>query len=58
MLTIPVVLFGVFRYLYLMYVRAEGDRPDEVLWRDPQILGTVVVYAVLVIVLLYALPLH
>ena len=58
MLTIPVVLFGVFRYLYLMYVRAEGDRPDEVLWRDPQILGTVAVYAVLVIVLLYALPLH
>ena len=56
MLTIPVVLFGTFRYLYLMYVRAEGDRPDEVLWRDPQILGAVIVLALLVLALLYALP--
>jgi len=56
MLTIPVALFGTFRYLYLMYVRAEGDRPDEVLWRDPQILGAVVVGALLVLLLLYVLP--
>lgn len=56
MLTIPVVLFGTFRYLYLMYVRTEGDRPDEVLWRDPQILSTVIVYALLVVALLYFLP--
>lgn len=58
MLTIPVVLFGTFRYLYLMYARAEGDQPDEVLWRDRQILGTVVVYSVVVITLLYAIPGH
>jgi 4-hydroxybenzoate polyprenyltransferase len=58
MLTIPVVLFGTFRYLYLMYARSEGDQPDEVLWRDRQILGTVIVYAVLVITLLYAIPGH
>lgn len=58
MLTIPVVLFGTFRYLYLMYVRAEGDRPDEMLWRDPQILGAVVVYISLVLALLYAVPAH
>jgi 4-hydroxybenzoate polyprenyltransferase len=56
MLTIPVVLFGTFRYLYLMYLRAEGDRPDELLWRDPQILGTVVIYALLALFLLYVLP--
>jgi 4-hydroxybenzoate polyprenyltransferase len=56
MLTIPVALFGTFRYLYLMYVRAEGDRPDEVLWRDPQILGAVLVGALLVLLLLYVLP--
>jgi 4-hydroxybenzoate polyprenyltransferase len=56
MLTIPVVLFGTFRYLYLMYARADGDRPDEVLWRDPQILGTVIVYVLIVISLLYVIP--
>jgi 4-hydroxybenzoate polyprenyltransferase len=58
MLTIPVVLFGTFRYLYLMYTRAEGDQPDEVLWRDPQILGTVIVYVLLVVTLLYVIPGH
>lgn len=58
LLTIPVVLFGTFRYLYLMYVRDDGDRPDEMLWRDPQILGTAVIYVLLVSILLYALPGH
>lgn len=58
MLTIPVVLFGTFRYLYLMYVRSEGDRPDEVLWRDPQILGTVVAYVAIAVFLLYGVPAH
>lgn len=58
MLTIPIVLFGTFRYLYLMYVRAEGDRPDEVLWRDPQILGTVIAYVAIVVFLLYGVPAH
>jgi 4-hydroxybenzoate polyprenyltransferase len=58
MLTIPVILFGTFRYLYLMYARAEGDQPDEVLWRDRQILGAVIVYAVFVVTLLYAIPGH
>jgi 4-hydroxybenzoate polyprenyltransferase len=57
-LTIPVVVFGTFRYLYLMYVWAAGERPDELLWRDPQILGTAVVYVLLVVALLYAIPMH
>ncbi|HEU5344394.1 MAG TPA: UbiA prenyltransferase family protein, partial [Ktedonobacterales bacterium] len=26
--TVPIVLFGVCRYLYLIYVRREGERPD------------------------------
>jgi 4-hydroxybenzoate polyprenyltransferase len=56
MLTIPLVLFGIFRYLYLVYARQEGERPDELLWRDPQILGTVVAYAALVFALLYGVP--
>jgi hypothetical protein len=41
-----------------MYARAEGDQPDEVLWRDPQILGTVIVYVLLVVTLLYVIPGH
>ena len=34
MLTIPFVLYGLFRYLYLVYARGEGGSPEEVLLRD------------------------
>jgi 4-hydroxybenzoate polyprenyltransferase len=57
MITIPFVIFGVFRYLYLLYVKGEGERPDELLWRDRQILGSVVLCVVAVMVLLYGIPL-
>lgn len=57
MLTIPIVLFGMFRYLYLVYVRGEGDRPNELLWRDPQILGSVTLCLAVFLVVLYGLPL-
>lgn len=57
MLTIPFVLFGVFRYLYLVYVKAEGQRPDELLWRDRQILGVVALCALVIVAVLYGLPL-
>jgi 4-hydroxybenzoate polyprenyltransferase len=56
MLTIPFVIFGVFRYLYLIYARGEGERPDEVLWRDRQVLGAVLACVVVVVVVLYGLP--
>src|SRR3990172_7128242 len=34
MLTIPFVLYGVFRYLYLIHVKNEGGAPDELLFKD------------------------
>ncbi len=57
MLTIPFVIFGTFRYLYLVYVRQEGERPDELLWRDKQILAAVVLCLAVVLGVLYVLPL-
>ena len=56
MVTIPFVVFGVFRYLYLLYVRGDGERPDELLWRDRQILGSVMACAVVAMVLIYIVP--
>jgi len=41
MLTIPFVLYGIFRYLYLVNVRKEGGSPEEVLLRDIPIMLTV-----------------
>ena len=57
MLTIPFVLFGMARYLYLLYVRGEGERPDELLYKDRQILGAVVLCVVVILAMLYGLPL-
>lgn len=56
MITVPLVLYGTFRYLYLIYVRKEGGSPEEILLRDRHMLGTVVVCVAIVIVVLYALP--
>jgi len=54
--TIPLVLYGVFRYLYLVYMRMEGGSPEEVLLRDRHMLGTVLLCTICIIVILYVLP--
>jgi len=36
-LTVPFVVFGVFRYLYLVHRRGEGDDPARLLFRDRQL---------------------
>jgi len=56
MITIPLVLYGMFRYLYLVHMRMEGGSPDEVLLRDRHMLGTVVLCVAIVIIVLYILP--
>jgi 4-hydroxybenzoate polyprenyltransferase len=56
MLTIPLVIFGVFRYLYLIYIKGEGESPDVLLLRDKQLLLTVVLCVALTAELLYGLP--
>lgn len=52
MWTIPFVVYGMFRYLYLIQIEGKGGSPDRVLLEDKHILVTVAAYAVLVIVLL------
>jgi 4-hydroxybenzoate polyprenyltransferase len=53
MLTIPFVVYGVFRYLFLIHVRGKGSAPDELLFEDIPLLGTVVLYAAVAGILLY-----
>jgi 4-hydroxybenzoate polyprenyltransferase len=55
-ITLPLVLYGMFRYLYLVYMRMEGGSPEEVLLRDRHILGTVILCVTLIMIVLYALP--
>ncbi|HLX59261.1 MAG TPA: decaprenyl-phosphate phosphoribosyltransferase [Ktedonobacteraceae bacterium] len=56
MITIPFVLYGMFRYLYLVHMRMEGGSPEEVLLRDRHLLVTVVLCTALIIIVLYVLP--
>lgn len=55
MLTIPFVLYGIFRYLYLIHVRNEGGAPEEILLRDRPLQVTLLLYGVMVFVALYVL---
>ena len=56
MLTIPFVLYGIFRYLYLVHVRGEIAPPDEVLLKDHALQIDGVAWALSVILILYVLP--
>ncbi|MGH2537424.1 MAG: decaprenyl-phosphate phosphoribosyltransferase [Candidatus Promineifilaceae bacterium] len=55
MLTIPFVLYGVFRYLYLIHVRHEGAAPEEVFWRDRPMQLALVLWAATAYLALYVL---
>jgi 4-hydroxybenzoate polyprenyltransferase len=52
-LTIPFVLYGVFRYLYLVHVRQGGGSPANLLLRDVPLLLCVALWGVTVIALTY-----
>lgn len=54
MYTIPFVIYGIFRYLYLVHQREEGEAPDRVLLTDAPLLINVLLYAVAVVLLLTA----
>ncbi len=53
MVTIPFVLYGIFRYLYLIYMRRQGGSPEEVLLRDKHVLGSVALCVLTTLALLY-----
>ncbi|WP_454192643.1 decaprenyl-phosphate phosphoribosyltransferase [Paenibacillus sp. Marseille-Q7038] len=52
MWTIPLVIYGIFRYLYLVHVEEKGGSPDRILLEDKHILYTVILYVLTVIVIL------
>jgi hypothetical protein len=54
MLTIPFVLYGLFRYLYLIHVKGETDPPDAVLFRDRGLLLDVLLFGLVVVIIFYA----
>jgi 4-hydroxybenzoate polyprenyltransferase len=53
MLTIPFVVYGIFRYLYLIHVEDAGGAPDEVLLTDIPFFTTIIGWGLLVMLILY-----
>lgn len=53
MLTIPFVLYGVFRYLYLIQIKQEGGAPEELLLTDRPLQITILLFGLTVIAVLY-----
>jgi 4-hydroxybenzoate polyprenyltransferase len=51
--TLPFVLYGIFRYLYLVHQKIEGGRPEEILLSDRPLLLTVLGWTITVIIVLY-----
>jgi hypothetical protein len=55
MLTIPFVVYGIFRYLYLIQIRHEGGAPEDILLRDRALQIDLVFYGIVAFVALYIL---
>jgi 4-hydroxybenzoate polyprenyltransferase len=53
MLTIPFVLYGIFRYLYLIHVENKGGTPEEIFLSDLPLIIDLGLWSLAVIVVLY-----
>ncbi len=53
--TIPFVIYGIFRYLYLVHKEAKGGSPTRLLLTDPPLLFDVVLWLATVVLILYIL---
>jgi 4-hydroxybenzoate polyprenyltransferase len=51
--TVPMVVYGVFRYLYLIYHREEGATTANLVTTDPGIIGAAVSWAVAAALVVY-----
>lgn len=55
MLTLPLVIFGVMRYLQLIYESNQGESPERVLLNDKPLLLTVFFFTLLAFFIIYIL---
>lgn len=53
MLTVPFVLYGVFRYLYLIKMKNAGGEPEELILKDRPLQGTVLLWGFSVLLIFY-----
>lgn len=55
MLSTPFVIYGIFRYLYIIHVQGNGGAPDEVLLTDRALQIAIGLFGITVFIILYLL---
>jgi 4-hydroxybenzoate polyprenyltransferase len=53
MLTIPFVIYGLFRYQYLVHVKGEGGAPEMLLYTDRPFLLDLILWGIAVVLIMY-----
>lgn len=53
MLTIPFVIYGFFRYLYLVHVQGSGEAPEEILFSDRPIQASLALWGLSILFIFY-----
>ncbi len=53
MITIPFVVYGLFRYLYLIFQRDEGGSPDEMVLKDVPLALDIILWGITVLIILF-----
>lgn len=56
MLSIPFVVYGIFRYLYLIHVEKAGGAPDELILKDIPLLIDILLFGIASASILYLFP--
>jgi 4-hydroxybenzoate polyprenyltransferase len=51
--TVPFVLYGIFRYLYLIHQKAEGGNAEKILLKDKPLILNILLYVLSVFLILY-----
>ncbi len=52
-LTVPFVLYGIFRYLYLVHRKKAGGQPEEVLLSDTPLQLDILAYGIVAVIIIY-----
>ncbi len=55
MITVPIVIYGVMRYLYIIYEKKEGESPERVILTDKPLLIAVLLWMGTVLTIIYYL---
>lgn len=51
--TVPFVLYGIFRYLYLIYIKNSGENPEYIFLRDVPMIINFLLYTITVLIIIY-----